>query len=86
MSHVLVTFTFLLFLQCLAGVQEAFAAVEALMSGNASQVAVDFECCQIPKELDDQVTASWFLTKGNKNPSGIVSGHVCPFRRPFLRI
>ncbi|XP_044057224.1 thymus-specific serine protease isoform X1 [Siniperca chuatsi] len=42
--------------KCLAGVREAFAAVEAaLMGGNASQVAVDFGCCQIPKDLDDQI-------------------------------
>lgn len=44
--------------QCLAGVQEAFAAVEkALTGGNASQVAADFHCCQTPKSLDDQVRA-----------------------------
>ncbi|XP_029301856.1 thymus-specific serine protease-like [Cottoperca gobio] len=41
--------------KCLAAVREAFAAVEALMAGNASQVAVDFGCCQIPKEFDDQI-------------------------------
>ncbi|XP_078100448.1 thymus-specific serine protease [Sander vitreus] len=41
--------------KCLAGVREAFAAVEALMSGNASQVAMDFGCCTIPKNLDDQI-------------------------------
>ncbi|XP_041796642.1 thymus-specific serine protease [Chelmon rostratus] len=42
--------------KCLAGVREAFAAVEAaLMGGNASQVAEDFGCCQIPKDLDDQI-------------------------------
>ncbi|XP_074496690.1 thymus-specific serine protease [Sebastes fasciatus] len=41
--------------KCLAGVQEAFAAVEALMGGNTSQVAEDFGCCQIPKDLDDQI-------------------------------
>ncbi|XP_070685910.1 thymus-specific serine protease [Pempheris klunzingeri] len=42
--------------KCLAGVREAFAAVEsALMGGNASQVAVDFGCCQTPEELDDQI-------------------------------
>lgn len=43
-------------LQCLSVVREAFAAVEAaLMGGNASQVAADFNCCQVPKDLDDQV-------------------------------
>lgn len=53
-----VKFSLILFLQCLAGVQEAFAVVEAaLIGGNVSQVAVDFSCCQIPKELDDKVTA-----------------------------
>ncbi|XP_071327989.1 thymus-specific serine protease [Trachinotus anak] len=42
--------------KCLAVVQEAFAAVEvALMGGNVSQVAVDFGCCQIPKDPDDQI-------------------------------
>ncbi|KAK9520507.1 hypothetical protein VZT92_020389 [Zoarces viviparus] len=41
--------------KCLAGVREAFAAVEAVMGGNASRVAVDFGCCQIPKDLDDQI-------------------------------
>ncbi|XP_027135967.1 thymus-specific serine protease [Larimichthys crocea] len=42
--------------KCLSGVREAFAAVEAaLMGGNASQVAVDFGCCQIPKDRDDQI-------------------------------
>ncbi|KAG8002230.1 Thymus-specific serine protease [Nibea albiflora] len=42
--------------KCLSAVREAFAAVEAaLMGGNASQVAVDFGCCQIPKDRDDQI-------------------------------
>ncbi|XP_042343077.1 thymus-specific serine protease [Plectropomus leopardus] len=41
--------------KCLTGVRDAFAAVEALMSRNVSQVAVDFGCCQIPKDLDDQI-------------------------------
>ncbi|XP_049917876.1 thymus-specific serine protease [Epinephelus moara] len=41
--------------KCLAGVREAFAAAEALMSWNASRVARDFGCCQIPKDLDDQI-------------------------------
>ncbi|XP_076592242.1 thymus-specific serine protease [Chaetodon auriga] len=42
--------------KCLAGVRKAFAAVEAaLMGGNTSQVAEDFGCCQIPKDLDDQI-------------------------------
>lgn len=36
--------------------REAFAAMEAaLMGGNVSQVAADFNCCQVPKDLDDQV-------------------------------
>lgn len=53
-----VKFSLTLFLQCLAAVREAFAAVEAaLMGGNVSQVAIDFGCCQIPKDQDDQVTA-----------------------------
>lgn len=42
--------------QCQAKVREAFAAVEAaLMAGNTSQVAKDFDCCQIPSAADDQV-------------------------------
>ncbi|XP_033486617.2 thymus-specific serine protease isoform X1 [Epinephelus lanceolatus] len=41
--------------KCLAGVREAFAAAEALMSRNASRVARDFGCCQIPRDLDDQI-------------------------------
>uniref|UniRef100_UPI001ED81C5E thymus-specific serine protease n=1 Tax=Scatophagus argus TaxID=75038 RepID=UPI001ED81C5E len=42
--------------KCLASVREAFAAVEAaVMGGNASQVARDFGCCQMPKDLDDQI-------------------------------
>ncbi|KAM9359152.1 thymus-specific serine protease [Symphorus nematophorus] len=42
--------------KCLAAVREAFAAVEAaLMGGNTSQVAMDFGCCQIPKDHDDQI-------------------------------
>ncbi|XP_072247877.1 thymus-specific serine protease [Leuresthes tenuis] len=42
--------------KCLAKVREAFTAVEAaLMGGNSSQVARDFSCCQIPKDLDDQI-------------------------------
>ncbi len=62
LSVTCVKFTLILFLQCLAGVREAFAAVEAvLMGGNASQLAVDFGCCQIPKDLDDQVTALVFM-------------------------
>ncbi|XP_047450601.1 thymus-specific serine protease [Mugil cephalus] len=41
--------------KCLAKVREAFVAVEAaLMSGNISQVAMDFGCCQIPKDPADQ--------------------------------
>ncbi|XP_028275788.1 thymus-specific serine protease [Parambassis ranga] len=41
--------------KCQAKVREAFAAVEAaLMSGNTSQVAKDFDCCQIPSAADDQ--------------------------------
>ncbi|XP_054455377.1 thymus-specific serine protease [Anoplopoma fimbria] len=41
--------------KCLAGVREAFVAVEAVMGGNASRVAMDFGCCQIPKDIDDQI-------------------------------
>ncbi|CAG6006884.1 unnamed protein product, partial [Menidia menidia] len=42
--------------KCLAKVQEAFNVVEAaLIGGNFSQVAKDFSCCQIPKNLDDQI-------------------------------
>ncbi|XP_069003375.1 thymus-specific serine protease [Embiotoca jacksoni] len=42
--------------KCLAAVQEAFAALEAaLMAGNIHQLAVDFGCCQIPKDPDDQI-------------------------------
>uniref|UniRef100_UPI003AAF73E4 thymus-specific serine protease n=1 Tax=Centroberyx gerrardi TaxID=166262 RepID=UPI003AAF73E4 len=42
--------------KCVADVWEAFAAVEAaLMGGNASEVAKDFGCCQIPKNLEDQI-------------------------------
>ncbi|XP_017295714.1 thymus-specific serine protease [Kryptolebias marmoratus] len=42
--------------KCRAKVQEAFAAVEAaLMSGNSSQLAKDFGCCQNPKNPDDQM-------------------------------
>ncbi|XP_037533989.1 thymus-specific serine protease [Nematolebias whitei] len=42
--------------ECLAKVQEAFVLVEAaLTSGNCSQLAQDFGCCQIPKNPDDQV-------------------------------
>lgn len=61
LSVACVKFTPILFLQCLAGVREAFAAVEAaLMGGNGSQLAVDFGCCQIPEDLDDQVMAFGF--------------------------
>ncbi|KAM9853532.1 thymus-specific serine protease [Aulostomus maculatus] len=42
--------------KCLAEVRRAFAAVEAsLMEGNADKVAVDFGCCQIPSNHDDQI-------------------------------
>ncbi|XP_020500048.1 thymus-specific serine protease [Labrus bergylta] len=42
--------------KCLAAVQRAFAAVEAaLMAGNVSKVSADFGCCQVPKDLNDQV-------------------------------
>ncbi|KAM4628161.1 thymus-specific serine protease [Polymixia lowei] len=41
---------------CVADVRDAFDAVEAaLRGGNASQVATDFNCCEIPKDLDDQI-------------------------------
>lgn len=56
LSVTCVEFTLIVLLQCLTVVQEAFAAVEAfLMSGNTSQLAVDFGCCQNPKDPDDQV-------------------------------
>lgn len=49
-------------LQCLANVQEAFAAVEAaLMGNNAGKVAKDFGCCQIPKNLEEKVTGVFFF-------------------------
>lgn len=52
---------FLLYLQCWAQVQLAFAAVEAeLIAGNFSQLAADFSCCQIPQNLDDQVKENVF--------------------------
>ncbi|CAN9511115.1 unnamed protein product [Ophioblennius macclurei] len=42
--------------KCLAEIRDAFSAVEAaLMGGNTSQVAMDFNCCQIPTDPDDQV-------------------------------
>ncbi|KAM3615582.1 uncharacterized protein V6R79_004372 [Siganus canaliculatus] len=42
--------------KCLVGVREAFAAVEAaLVGGNSSQVARDFNCCQTPKDFSDQI-------------------------------
>lgn len=48
--------------QCVADVHEAFAAVgAALVAGNASQVAMDFNCCQIPRDPDDQVTGLCLL-------------------------
>ncbi|XP_038549780.1 thymus-specific serine protease [Micropterus salmoides] len=56
--------------KCLAAVREAFAAVEAaLMGGNVSQVAIDFGCCQIPKDQDDQIELM-------ENLAGIVMGTV----------
>lgn len=63
------TFTLILLPQCLAVVRQAFAAVEeALMGGNVSQVAVDFGCCQIPKDPDDQVKALiFFLWEASAN-------------------
>ena len=51
-------FPLFFFLQCLAVVRKAFAALEAaLMGGNASQVALDFGCCQFAENPDDQVMA-----------------------------
>ncbi|RVE64706.1 hypothetical protein OJAV_G00128930 [Oryzias javanicus] len=42
--------------KCWAQVQRAFASVEAeLIAGNFSQLAAEFGCCQIPKNLDDQI-------------------------------
>ncbi|XP_037317852.2 thymus-specific serine protease [Pungitius pungitius] len=41
--------------KCLVAVREAFAAAGSLMGGNASRVAADFGCCQVPKNLDDQI-------------------------------
>ncbi|XP_050921378.1 thymus-specific serine protease [Lates calcarifer] len=56
--------------KCLAVVREAFAAVEgALVGGNISQVAVDFGCCQIPKDPDDQIELM-------QNLAGIFMGSV----------
>lgn len=43
--------------QCFSEVHKAFAALEAAMRfGNLSRVAADFKCCQVPKDLSDQVT------------------------------
>lgn len=62
MSATCFKFTLILYLQCLTVMRKAFAAVEAaLMGGNASQVAVDFGCCQIAKDPDDQVMALVFM-------------------------
>ncbi|CAK6974988.1 LOW QUALITY PROTEIN: thymus-specific serine protease [Scomber scombrus] len=42
--------------KCLAVVRKAFVALEAaLMGGNASQVALDFGCCQFAENPDDQI-------------------------------
>ncbi|XP_034557450.1 thymus-specific serine protease-like [Notolabrus celidotus] len=42
--------------KCLTAVRRAFAAVEAaLMSGNASQAAKDFSCCQVPEDPNDKI-------------------------------
>lgn len=44
-------------LQCFSEVSKAFAALEAAIRfGNLSRVAADFNCCEVPKDLDDQVT------------------------------
>ncbi|XP_040902925.1 thymus-specific serine protease [Toxotes jaculatrix] len=64
--------------KCLSVVREAFAAVEAaLMSGNVSQVAVDFGCCQIPKDPDDQLEliqslADIFMGSVQYNEEGVL--------------
>ncbi|XP_059187041.1 thymus-specific serine protease [Centropristis striata] len=63
--------------KCLAAVQEAFAAVEALMSRNGSQVAEDFGCCQIPKDADDQIElmqnlADIFMGSVQYNEEGVL--------------
>lgn len=43
-------------LQCFSEVQKAFAALEAAIKfGNLSQVAVDFNCCDVLKDPNDQV-------------------------------
>ncbi|KAF7651067.1 hypothetical protein LDENG_00116510 [Lucifuga dentata] len=42
--------------KCVADVREAFVVVEAaLRAGNVTLVAMDFNCCQIPKDADDQI-------------------------------
>ncbi|KAF3693079.1 Thymus-specific serine protease [Channa argus] len=49
--------------KCLAAVREAFSTVEvALIGGNVSQLALDFGCCQVPKDSDDQVSAMDFMS------------------------
>ena len=48
----------------MADVWEAFAAVEAqLMGGNATDVAKDFGCCEVPEDLEDQVKIFCLLSK-----------------------
>uniref|UniRef100_A0A8C7YKA8 Thymus-specific serine protease n=1 Tax=Oryzias sinensis TaxID=183150 RepID=A0A8C7YKA8_9TELE len=64
--------------KCWARVQQAFAAVEAeLLTGNLSQVAGDFNCCQIPKNLDDQIElmqnlADLFMGTVQYNEEGVL--------------
>ncbi|KAM8902570.1 thymus-specific serine protease isoform 2-T2 [Spinachia spinachia] len=55
--------------KCLAAVREAFAAAQVLMGGNASRVAADFGCCQMPKNLEDQMELM-------QNLADIVTGTV----------
>lgn len=46
-------------LQCFLKVRKAFAALEAAFKlGHLTRVAADFNCCQVPKDLKDQVTPS----------------------------
>ncbi|XP_075998427.1 thymus-specific serine protease [Genypterus blacodes] len=64
--------------KCVAGVGEAFAAVgAALMAGNASQVAMDFSCCQIPIDPNDQIElmqnlADIFMGSVQYNEEGVL--------------
>lgn len=75
-------FTLILFLQCLNVVREAFAAVEAaLTSGNTSQLAVDFGCCQTPRDPVDQVMTVVFIKCLGRNLVSLNKGKksITPF-------